>query len=110
MWTRHYRTQVLMRNFLKIFPAWDMSCGEESAFLFGNPGAGRARRLDQLGEEYTEEKLRSVCRLPTQEMNRRGDTGRMDVCVYPIPGAAFDQIPEGMFSSQVSAGETNGKL
>ena len=42
--------------------------------------------------------------------DRRGDTGRMDVCVYPIPGAAFDQIPEGMFSSQVSAGETNGKL
>ena len=26
-----------MRNFLKIFPAWDMSCGGESAFLFGNP-------------------------------------------------------------------------
>ena len=36
----------------------------------------------------------------------RGDTGRMDVCVYPIPGAAFDQIPEGMFSSQVPTGET----
>lgn len=37
MWTRHYRTQVLMRSFLKIFSAWDMSCGGESTFLFGNP-------------------------------------------------------------------------
>ncbi len=35
MWTRHYRTQVLMRNFLKIFPAWDMSCGEKAPFCSG---------------------------------------------------------------------------
>ena len=37
IWTRHYRTQVLMRNFLKIFPTWDMSCGGENVFPFGNP-------------------------------------------------------------------------
>lgn len=33
------------------------------------PGAGRARRLDQLGEEYTEERLRQrFGRLPIPEM------------------------------------------
>ena len=41
-----------------------MSCGGESAFLFGNP-----ERLDQLGEEYTEERLRQrFGRLPIPEM------------------------------------------
>lgn len=40
MWTRHYRTQVLMRNFWKIFPAWDMRCGEKSAFQCGSPEQG----------------------------------------------------------------------
>jgi len=29
---------------------------------------------------------------------------------FPATHIPFDQIPEGMFSSQVSAGETNGKL
>ena len=96
---------------MKIFSAWDMSCGGRKHLSVREPGAGRARQLDQLGEEYTEERLRQRFWTPSNPGNdRRGDTGRMDVCVYPIPGAVFDQIPEGTFSSQVPAGETNGRL
>ena len=67
------------------------------------PGAGRGR--------IYRGKASAAFWTPSNPGNdRRGDTDRMDVCVYPIPGAAFDQIPEGTFSSQVPAGETNGRL
>ena len=56
-------------EFLEIFPAWDMRCGEKSAFQCGSPERGRARRLDRLGEDYTEESLQQrFGRLPIPEM------------------------------------------
>ena len=69
MWTRHYRTQVLMRNFWKILPGMGYEVAGKKRLSVREPGAGRARRLDRLGEDYTEESLQQrFGRLPIPEM------------------------------------------